>query len=173
MLSLLCRRQITSAIIRYTSTAANKIQRSKWLVVIRDSECNKYALHWLYIMFQCFISNCYHTKIYIKNYPLSGTLHSTKRTLSLVKWCCHLRSLHNYQAGIRDGKKLRCTKVDWPHNNIRYNHSIILLVKTLTQYMSVPSFMKISVDSKGITYPHACKKKRQIHETIKPYSVTN
>jgi len=76
-------------------------------------------------MFQCFVSNCYHTEIYLKNYILSGILHSTKRTLPLVKWCCHLRSLHNYQTGIRDGKKLRCTKVEWPHNNKRYVHSFI------------------------------------------------
>lgn len=99
------------------------------------------------IMFQCFISNCYHTKIYIKNYTLPGTLLSTNRTLPLVQWCCHPRSLHNYQAGIRDGRKLRHTKVERPHNNIRYIHSFIhsffLLVKTLTLYMSVPSLMKI------------------------------
>ena len=93
-------------------------------------------------MFQCFISNCHHTEIYIKNYTLYGTLHSTKRTLPLAKWYCHLRSLHNYQAGIRDGRKLRCTKVEWPHN-IRFIHSFILLVKTLTQYMSVTSVMNI------------------------------
>jgi hypothetical protein len=57
-------------------------------------------------VFQYFINNWYHTEIYIKNYTLSGTLHFTKRTWPSVKWCCHLRSLHNYQVGIRDGRKL-------------------------------------------------------------------
>jgi hypothetical protein len=126
-------------------------------------------------MFQCFISNCYHTKIYIKNYTLSGTLHSTKRIFPLIKWCCHLRSLHNNQDGIRDGRKFRCTKVEWPHNNIRYIHSHILLVKTLTQNMSVPSFMKIQtlVNSQQFLWTERYIKKRNKESTTKRHICPN
>jgi len=52
LLSLLCRSQMISAIIRYTSKAAYNIHRIKYSIVIRVSECNKFALHlFIYLFF--------------------------------------------------------------------------------------------------------------------------